>query len=450
VVADKKIERIENSAVKLQITVKQADAKSEYDKLLQDYSKKAQIKGFRKGKVPVNILERKFGEGLKVEAGQNIIEECLKEVFDKIEEKPLPYAMPELDGELEFDFDKNFSFTVTYDVYPEIELGTYKELEIEESVVKILKEDETRELKAIQEQNAVVFEKEDGPVKKDNTVIINYVELDDDGNEKEETRAQDFTLTVGSGQNIYKIDDEILGMKKDKEKTIEKEYPEDFEGKDLAGKTIKLKVTVTSIKEKQLPAIDDELAQDISEKYETLEDLKKDIKKRLKETSSARIRQNKVKQIMDQVTASTKMEVPKSMVHLEMDGMWRNFVSQFRTEEKNVLKMLEMQNKTREDLNKEWEPTANERIRSNLIIQKMVETEKVEIDDKGIDEELKSMAETGGNSFEDLKDYYTKNNMIAYLKQDLTERKLFDNLLSTCTIKKGKSIKFLDLMQGND
>ena len=300
-VKEKNVERLDNSAVKLTITVAQESLADQYSSLLKEYAKSAQIKGFRKGHVPPEVLERKFGESIKFEASQKVLEESLKSVFDEIDEKPLPYSQPSLDGELDLDIEKDLTYSVVYDVYPEIELGEYKGLEIEVPQVKVTKEDEERELTALQEQNAIVIDKEEGTVDEGNIVTVDYCELDADGNEIEETKREDFVFTQGSGYNVYKIDDDVLGMAPGDEKIVDKEYPEDFEDENLAGQKKQLRITLKAIKERQLPEIDDDLAQDISDAYETIDDLKKDIKERLENTVEARLRDRKTGALVEKI-----------------------------------------------------------------------------------------------------------------------------------------------------
>lgn len=235
--------------------------------------RKSSNKRIQKGKGSPSVLEKKYGEGIKEEAGMNVIEESLKTALEEVDKKPLPYSIPELqESEEKFNFDKDFSYSVIYDVFPEIKLGKYTDLEVEIPDTKVLKKDEDRELEKLRDQNAVVVEKE-GKVAKDDIVTINYIELDDEGNEKEGTAREDYVFTVGSGYNVYKLDDDIIGMAKDEEKVVEKE---------IDGNNVKVKVKVTAVKEKQLPDLDDELAQDISDKYQTIKDLRDDIKKALK------------------------------------------------------------------------------------------------------------------------------------------------------------------------
>ena len=203
-IASKEVTAKDNSAVELTVTIKKEAAKEAYTKLLNDYSKKIQIKGFRKGKAPSHVLEQKFGEGIKEEAAMNLVEESLKIVFDEIDEKPLPYSTPALQEGAELgNFDTDYKFSVIYDVFPTLKVGEYKDLEIEVPDAKVLKKDEDRELEKLREQNAVVIEKTDGAVEKDDIVTINYCELDEEGNEVEGSSREDFVFTVGSGYNIY-------------------------------------------------------------------------------------------------------------------------------------------------------------------------------------------------------------------------------------------------------
>ncbi|HKJ86764.1 MAG TPA: trigger factor, partial [Spirochaetia bacterium] len=428
----------------------QETLQDEYKSLLGQYAKSAQIKGFRKGHVPPDILERKFGESIKFEASQKVLEDSLRAVFEEIDEKPLPYSQPALDGEPDFDIEKDLTYSVVYDIFPEIELGEYKGLEIEVPQVSISKEDEERELKALQEQNAIVIDKEEGGVEAGNIVTVDYCELDAEGNVIEDTEREDFVFTQGSGYNVYKIDEDVLGMKTGEEKTVDKEYPEDFEDADLAGQKKKLKITVKAIKERQLPEIDDDLAQDISDEYETIADLKKDIKGRLERTIEGRLREQKNNALIEQIVEKSTIPVPESMVQAELENSWRNFVQQFRAEEEQVLSLLQAQGRTKENLLEEWREGATKRIRGQLAVQKILESEEIEVTDEEVDAELDNQAQSGGATKEQLKQYYESQNMMDYVQREVRERKLFEKILEDSKIKKGEKVGFLDLMGRNE
>jgi trigger factor len=393
-IASKEVTAKDNSSVELTVTIKKDSIKEDYTKLLNDYSKKIQIKGFRKGKAPAHILEQKYGEGIKEEAAMNIVEESLKVVFDEIDEKPLPYSVPALqEGSELVNFDEDYRYTVVYDVFPTIKLGTYKDIKIESPDAKVLKKDEDREIEKLREQNAVVIEKTEGNIVKDDIVTINYVELDENGKEIEGTAREDFVFTVGTGYNIYKLDDDILGMKKDEEKILDKDFPEDFDNKDLAGKKVKIKVKVTTIKVNELPELDDELAQDISEKYKTLKDLRADIKNKMKVTLDKKLKELQFERVMDKIIDTSEIPVPESMLKAEMDNSWQNFMVQSRMDETQLLQILEMQGKTKE----------------------LIE----------------------------------KNNYTAHIENDVKNKKFIDFLISKNTITKGKKVDYLDLLENN-
>lgn len=451
-VTQKDVQNLEHSSVKLTITVDGAEAQKKYDELLKKYAKSAHIKGFRKGKVPPKILEQKYGEGIRQEATIEVIDAGLKEALEDVEQQPLPYAQPRLDDEENIDMNlgEDFTFSVIYDVYPEVEVGDYKGLEVEVPDVKVLKKDEKRELENIQEQNSMVVEKQGGKVEKDDIVTIDYVELDEDGGEKADTSRSDFVFTVGTGYNVFKIDDDILGMQKDEEKVIEKEFPEDYEHEEYAGKKIKLKVKVKTIKEKDVPALDDELAQDVSDKYESLEDLKKDVRKQMEETLEQKLRETKIEKLFDQIIENSSIDLPESMIEAELDNSWQRFIQQSRIGEEQVLQILEMQGKRKEDMMAEWRPSAERSLKFQLLVEKIREAEGIDATDEEAYEELKKQAEQAGQDYEEVKKQYEQNNLIDYVKTDVKNRKLFDFLLEQSKIKKGKKLDYLDFVQNNN
>ena len=449
-IASKEVTAKDNSAVELTVTIKKEAAKEAYTKLLNDYSKKIQIKGFRKGKAPSHILEQKYGDGIKEEVAMNLVEESLKIVFEEIEEKPLPYSTPALQEGAELkNFDEDYKFSVIYDVFPTLKVGEYKDLEIEVPDVKVLKKDEDRELEKLREQNAVVIEKTEGSVEKDDIVTINYCELDKDGNETEGSSREDFVFTVGTGYNIYKIDDDIIGMKKDEEKILDKDFPDDFENKDLAGKSVKIKVKVTTIKVNELPELDDELAQDISEKYKTLKDLRADIKKNLKETLDKKLKEIKLEKLMDKIIESSEIPVPESMLQAEIQNSWQNFLVQSRMDEQQILQILEMQGKSKESLIDEWRPNSEKSLRVQLLMAKLIEDEKIEATEEEIEEEIKEQAIGSGQKYEEFKELIEKNNYTPHIESDVKNKKFIDFLISKNTITKGKKVDYLDLLENN-
>lgn len=446
-ITSKNVEKLENSSVKLSITVGKEHAAKEYKDLLSKYTKEVQIKGFRKGKVPTSVLERKFGEGIREEAAANLMDKALKSVIEEVEEKPLGYDYPEVQGKPELDPESDFSFELIYDTFPEVKFGEYKGLEITERQVKILKKHENEELEKIQEQNSVVMDKTDETVEDKNIVTIDYCEME--GKEEiADTKREDFVFTVGTGYNLYKIDKQVIGMKKGEEKIIRKRYKEDFENKDLAGRNISLKVTIKAVKEKQMPELDDELAQDVNEKFETLEDLRKDIKQQLKDKAADKLKNEKMEQLVDKLVESSDITLPASMIKAELENNWRNFLQQSQTQEEQMLQFLQMQGQTKEQMLENWKEGAEKNLKSQLIFNKIIEDEKIEASEEEMEEEIKKQAEMYNMPVEDLKKSFGEAGLKEYLSNDLKQKKLIAFLLESAKVSKdAEKIDYSDLMK---
>jgi len=434
----------------LTVTVGKDDVRAQYDEMIKSYAKSIQIKGFRKGMVPREVLERKFGESLKGEALGRVMENSLQEVFETLEEKPLPYSTPSVKDEPVLDFSKDLVFSVSYDVFPEVKVGTWKGLEIEAPVVSVEDADLDRELEQVRDRNAVVMDKNDGAkVAKNDVVTVNYCELDEGALVIPGTERQDFVFTVGTGLNVYKIDDEVVGMKKDQSKDIEKSYPADFADADLAGKNKKLRVTVTAVKEKKLPALDDDLAQDVSEKYKTLADLKADLKAGLEKNLDAKLREIKVNALLEKVLETTVVELPESMIRIELESRWRTLARRFNASPEQLLGIVESSGKTFDGLMAEWRPDVGKALKARFVVERIGKDLAVEIGDGELEKEFEAMAASMSVSVDEVKKHYEREDMKDYLRDDLKERRIFDLLLAEAKLKKGKKAKYLDLVSNN-
>ena len=434
----------------LTVTVGKDDVRAQYDEMIKTYAKSIQIKGFRKGMVPREVLERKFGESLKGEVLGQVMEKSLQELFETMEEKPLPYATPAVKDQPVLDFTKDLVFSVSYDVFPDVKVGTWKGLEIEAPVVSVEDADLDRELEQVRDRNAVVMDKNEGAkVAKNDVVTVNYSELDDQGQVLSGTERQDFVFTVGTGLNVFKFDDEIIGMKKDQTKDIEKSYPADFADADLAGKTKKIRVTVTAVKEKKLPTLDDDLAQDVSEKYKTLADLKTDLKAGLEKNLEAKLRELKVSAFLEKVLETTTVELPESMIRIELESRWRTLARRFNASPEQLLGMIESSGKTFDGLMAEWRPEVEKAIKARLVVEQLGKDLGVEIGDDAVEKEFETMAASMSVGIEEVKKHYEREGMKEYLRDDLKERKIFDLLLAEAKVKKGKKAKYVDLVSNN-
>ena len=444
----KEVELLDNSQVKLKITIPADEIRKQYEEIVSEYCQKAYLKGFRRGKAPRDVVVRKLGSALMDQVRSEVLEKCLSESFDTVEHKPLPFASPDVKADGAMEQDKDFLFEVTYDTYPAVNLGAYTGLEIEEPDFEITADDLDRELKELQAQNALFTEKESGTVQKGDVVNINYSQIDADGHDVKDTKREGFVFEVGTGYNVYKLDDDLIGWAKGDEKTVAKTYPEDFEVKVLAGKTIQVKVLVNSIKEKKLPAINDELAQDISEKFQTLEDLKKDITERLSAAAKDAVRSRTLNAVLDKVLETSTFPLPASMVDYQIESMWNDYLQRTQLPEERLVEMMRSQGRSLEDLRKDWTPAAEKRARLQVVISEISKKESIGLEDEEMEAEISRMAETRGMAPEELKENLSKNNLMDYMKSNLKMGKLNDFLLSKTVTRKGAKANLLDLLSG--
>lgn len=451
----KEISKLENSAVKLTATIAKEDVVSGYNKNISKYAKNVQLPGFRKGHVPVKVLEQKYGDSLKQEVLADLIDESLNQIFAEEESKdirPLPYTQPRLDGDKlpEFSTDKDLTFSVVYDVFPSVEVKDFSKIEVKEPQVEIGEKELNEELKAIQERNAVVIDKKEGePVEKDNIVTIDYKELDDSETVIPGSEREGFVFTVGTGENIYKIDDEIVGMKKDETKEISKTYDAKEENKDLAGKTKKISVTVKAIKLRNLPALDDELAQDVSEKYKTLDDLKKDISKGLESAKNRKIAELKSQSLLEQLVEKNPIVLPKSMIQAEMESRWRMMAQQFQTTPEQLEKMISASGQSKENMLTQWTGDAEKMLKSRLIVDALIREKNIAVTPEEVEAEFAKIADESGSTIEEVKEHYKDAHAKEYIIDEIKENKLYDELYKQVKVSKGDKVKFADLFKNN-
>jgi len=452
VVVTKNIEKLEHSAVRLTVTVGKDDVRAAYDALLKDYAKNVRIDGFRKGKVPANILERKFGPQLKLDAMGRVMDEAVEKALDGEALVPLSYAQPSLDGQPAFELDAEFSFSVTYDVFPEVVPGDIEGMELELPQVTIAKADEERELDEIRDRNAIVMDKDDkAAAKKGDIATVDYAELDESGEPVKGTERQDFVFELGSGHNLYKFDDDVIGMKKDAEKTIEKAFPADFEYSELAGQTKKLRVKLTKLKEKKLPELDDELAQDVSEKFKTLDDLKADIRAKLEKRLEDRLKSLREKGVVDALVEKSTVDLPASMVAAELEMRLRNLMQRMGIDsEERLAQIVSMSGRSVDQLREEWRPEAEKAIKTRLVLDKLTEEGKYAASDDDVAAEYAKMATDSNLSVEEVKAEYERRGMVEYLVDRIKEDRLIADLEKKMKAKKGKKIAFVDLFKENE
>ena len=440
----KKIEKLENSSVKLTVTIGKADVAASYNEVVAKYAKNIQIPGFRKGKVPVSVLERKYGDALKNDAVSEIVEKALGDIFEemdknKSDDRPLPYSQPTIDDIPLLDTTKDLTFAVKYDVFPQVEVKNFDGIEIKVPEVKITDDDLKEELEAIRQRNAMVLDKKDDEaVAKDDIVTVNYCELDDKDAEIAGSQRQDFVFTVGTEQNIYKFDNEIVGMKKGETKDLTKE---------VDGENKKVRVTVTAVKVRNVPELDDELAQDVSDKYNNLEDMKNDIKKNLETALENKLKEIKSNSLLEQLVEKNPVELPASMVKAELDSRFRMMAQQFQTTTEQLEKMLTSAGQKKEDMLTQWTGDAEKMLKSRIIVESLLKEKDISVTAEEIEAEYEKIAAGAGVSVEEVKKHYEDPRSKEYLEDEAKEQKLYTMLFDQVKVSKGDKKTFADLFK---
>jgi len=453
VAVTKEIKRLEKSNVILSVTVPKDDVQAQYKDMLKEYTKSLQIPGFRKGKVPQEVLERKFGDALKGDALGRIIEASMKEVFggeneeDKLprNERPLPYSQPELQEEdLKLDLEQDLKFSVMYDVLPDVKIGQWKGLSVEYPYAEVDQEIIDKELNEIRDRNAIVMDRDDGAAAVNGDVAtIDYTIFKENGEADETQKRKDFAFTIGSGTNVYKFDDDIIGMKRGETKKFDKTFGDDFFDNELAGKTRAVEITLTSLKEKQLPDLDDDLAQDVDEKFNTLDDLKNNIKEKMSKNLDFRLREKKTSELLGKIMENTPVIVPESMIKTEVEGRLRRIARYYGA---SLDVMLQM---TGEDRMNEMRESSQKAIHSRLIIETLMEEHNFEVTDDEVEKELQQIAADDSADIEEVRKQYESEQAMIYLREDLKEKKMVDLMLSENNLKPGKKENYLDFMSDN-
>ena len=428
------IKKLENSSVQLTLTLGAAAIEEDYSKTIKDYAKKLTLKGFRPGKAPLSLIESKYGDAIREEVTFRLMEKNLTDSYKDMDAKdrPLPYSTPELQNEdalLPFKPNTDVTYSVIYDVLPEVKLPEYKGLEIEYEAKKVTDKEVDEEIERLRQQNAMVITK-NGAVADGDIVTVDYVELDADGKEIESTKRDDFTFTVGSSYNFYKLDKDIIGMKKGDTSVIEKTYGDDSGmGTDYLGKTVKINVTIKEVKIKEVPELDDDFAQDVKDEYKTVADLVKATKKQLEEEAENQNKGAKLDAIVKALLEKTEIAVPKSMVEAQLESDWQNFISRFGMSEEEVLKIMGAQGGGKEQFLESRRADTLKNVKAQLIIEQVKEEQKYEPTEEEIAEELKNYGE------DITKDSPNYESMKIYAEDDIKFRKARDFLLENNTFK---------------
>ncbi|MFD1362178.1 trigger factor [Lentibacillus salinarum] len=400
----------------------------EFDKALDQAFKKVvkdvQIPGFRKGKVPRNIFEKRFGvESLY----QDAVDIVLPDAYTKaVEETGIePIEQPEVDIE-EIEKGKDLIFKATVNVKPEVTLGDYKGLEVEEQSVDVTDEDVDHEIEHQREHHAELIVKEAGNIEEGDTVVMDF-EGFIDGEPFEGGKGEDFSLEIGSGQFIPGFEEEMVGKALGEETDINVTFPEDYHAEHLAGKEAVFSVKIHDVKTKELPELDDEFAKDVDEEVETLDELKEKKKEELHSQREQDAENQKRETLIEKASDNAEVDIPDAMVESELDRMLQEFEQRLQMQGMTLDMYYQFSGQDKEALKDQMREDAQKRVKTNLTLEAIYNAENLEVTDEDVEKEISNMASMYGTDAEQLKQMLGGNT--DALKEELKGTKAIEFLV---------------------
>ncbi len=413
----------------IHVEIPEDTVSGELDNAYKELKKTAKIKGFRPGKAPRSVLERMYKKDVHADVTSKLIQES---VFAAIEEKSLNIvAPPQIDPPVLED-KKGYAYQATVEVYPEIPDVDFKGLSLKKTLYRVTDQEIDLQLKMVQrsmtEQAPV---EEDRPVAENDFVLIDYEGFKDGKAFAETQKTQNFTMKIGDKVISGQLDDQIIGMKKGDVKDIVVLFPQDHFNPKLANQTITFHVALVQIRKEVVPAIDDELAKKVGV-YQSLEELKDAVRQNMQKGYDQRAEQEINEQIFSALIEKTAFEVPGPMTDMELEGIISD------TERSLNYRNLSMQDlgMTREGLSEKYRDTAEKQVRRHLILNKIIDQEKLELSDEDMEKGLREMAEAVGQTAEQIKQYYEQNQeKMGFLKHTLLEKQALTLIIDQSTVE---------------
>jgi len=418
-------EKLENNQGVLTIEVEQTQVEDAVDQAFKKVVKQVNLPGFRKGKIPRQIFEARFGV-------ESLYQDALEILFPKVYGQAVretgidPVDRPEVDVD-QMGKGQNWVIKATVTVKPEVQLGDYKGVSIEPKEFAVNEEEIDAELKRMQDRVVVLEVVEDGVVQNGDQANIDF-EGFVDGVAFEGGKGDNYDLEIGSGTFIPGFEDQVVGMKKDEEKDVVVTFPEDYHSKELAGKEATFKVKVNDIKRKNLPPLDDEFAKDVSE-FDTLDELKADIKNKLEKKAEEDKDNYERQAIIEKVSENATIDIPEIMIEHEVDHMFKDFEQRLMYQGINLELYFQFSGQTEDQLREQMKEDATKRVRNSLTLEAISKVENVEVTDEEVEEEIKNLAEMYQRPVEEIREFFAGRDQLEGVMNDIRIRKTIDLLV---------------------
>lgn len=408
------VEKLEHNMAKLTVEVAAEDVEKALQAAYLKQRKQINIPGFRKGKVPRQMIEKMYGpEVFYDEAANNMIPDAYAKAYDESELDIV--SQPKIEV-VQMEKGKPFIFTAEVATKPEVTLGDYKGLKVDKVSTRVTQKEVDEEIEKERERNARTIEVTDRAVQDKDEVTLDF-EGFVDGVAFEGGKGEDYPLTIGSGSFIPGFEEQLIGAKIDKEVEVNVTFPKEYHSEELAGKDATFKCTVHTIKAKELPELDDEFASEVSE-CETMDAYRAEVKKNIKERKERTGKEKKENQAVDQAIENAQMDIPEAMIEFQVRQMADDFARRIQQQGLTVEQYFQFTGMTAEKMMEEMRPQAEKSIKTRLVLEAIVKAENIEVSDERVEEELTKMAEAYQMEVEKLKEFMGENEK-KQIKEDL-------------------------------
>jgi trigger factor len=419
-------EKIEKNKVVLNVEVDADQVAAALDRAFKKVVAKVNIPGFRKGKVPRQIFEARYGvESLYQDALDILLPESYVKAIE--ETKIEPVDRPDVEVE-QFGKGQALIYKATVTVKPEVQLGEYKGIEVPQADTNVTEEEVAAELKRLQERHAELVAVEEGAAEKGDIAVIDFDGYLD-GEPIEGGKAEKYSLELGSGSFIPGFEDQVVGMAKGEEKDIKVTFPEDYHAEQLKGKEVVFKVKLHDIKRKVLPELDDEFAKDVSE-FDTLDEFKADIVKKLQERKERESKEKREELVVEKAASNAEVEIPDVMISNEVDRMYNDFANRMKMQGLTLDMYLQLTGQDEAAVKEQMRPDAEKRIRNDLVLEAIAKAESITATEEEIDKELDRLAEQFQRTKEEIRNIIlSANGSLQAVEHDLKVRKTIEFLV---------------------
>lgn len=424
------VEKLEKNMAKLTIEVPADDLEKALQSAYMKQKNKISLPGFRKGKVPRQMIEKMYGaEIFYDDAANELIPKAYAEAYDEAELDIV--SRPEINV-VQIEKGKPFIFTADVATKPEVTLGEYKGLEIEKVSTRVTQKEVDAKIQEEAEKNARTITVTDRPVQDGDEVILDF-EGFVDGVAFEGGKGENYPLTIGSGSFIPGFEEQLVGAEAEKEMEVKVTFPEDYHAEDLKGKEAVFKCTIHEIKAKELPEIDDEFAAEVSE-FDTLEEYKADIKAKIKDQKASEGKRKQEDQAVDAVVKNAQYEIPQPMIETQVMQMADDFAQRIQSQGISLEQYFQFTGMTADKMMDELRPQAIKRIETRLVLEAIAKAENIEISDEKLDEELAKMAESYKMEVDKLKEFMGENEK-KQMKEDMAVQEAITFLIENAVEK---------------